>query len=106
MNFTAAGPGKATKFCEIPELLVMLAPLIVNVNVGLAVILNALAPALNTRSLTSVLADVETLVLLEVAKVAVSAGPFGGLLGVQLVALFQSPVAGVAFQVALPAPLD
>ena len=43
-------------------------PLMVNVNVGLAVIVNALAPALNTMPLTSVLADRETAVVLEVAK--------------------------------------
>jgi len=40
---------------------------------------------------------------LERANVAVSAGPLGTVLGVQLAAVFQSSVAGLAFQVALPA---
>ncbi len=44
-------------------------------------------------------------VILEVAKKAVSDGPLGGPPAVQLVAVFQSPVAGLANQVALPAKL-
>ena len=66
-----------TKFCVTPELFVMPAPLTVNVNVGTAVIVNALAPALNTMPFTSVLAERETLVVLDVANVAVSEGPLG-----------------------------
>jgi len=83
----------------------MPAPLRVNVNVGLAVIVNALASALNTMPLTSVLAERDTPVVLEEANVAVSAEPLGGPPAVQLVAVFQSPVAGLAFHVALPAKL-
>jgi hypothetical protein len=41
--------------------------------------------------------------MLEVAKVAVSAKPLGTVAGVQLFALFQLLLAGVDFQVALPA---
>ena len=67
-------------------------------------IVNALAPALNTMPLTSVgLAEMETLVILEDANVAVSDGPLGGPPAVQFVAVFQSPVAGLANHVALPA---
>ena len=75
----------------------------VNVNMGLAVIVNALPAALNTVPLTSVLADSEMAVLLEVAKKAVSDGPLGGPPAVQFVAVFQSPVAGLVNHVALPA---
>jgi len=99
-------PVKAVrKFCMIPELFVMPTPLIVKKPVGVAVIVNALPPALNTIPLTCVLAERETPVLLEVAKVAVSADPLGGPPAVQLPAVFQSPVAGLAFHVALPAKL-
>src|SRR2546430_12549302 len=87
----------------MPELLVMPVPLMVNVKVGLAVIVNALAPELNTMTFTSVLADRETAVVLEVAKKAMSDGPLGGPPAVQFVAGVQSPVAGLANHVALPA---
>jgi hypothetical protein len=83
-------------------------PLMVKKNVGLeagTVIVNALAPALNTMPFTSVKAEMETPVLLEEANVAVSVGPLGTVAGVQLPAVFQSPVVGLAFQVALPAKL-
>ena len=53
--------------------------------------------------LISVAAESETLVTVLVAKVAVSLDPLGIVPGVQLPALFQLPVAGVLFQVALPA---
>jgi hypothetical protein len=76
-------------------------PLTVNRNMGLAVIVNALAPALNTIPLTCVLAEMETPVIFERANVAVSAEPLGTVGGVQFVAVFQSPVAGPLFQVAL-----
>src|SRR5713101_3318459 len=95
----------ATKFCMIPELFVMPTPLMVNVNMGLAVIVNALPPELNTVPLTSVLADRDTVVISEVAKKAVSDGPLGGPPAVQLPAVFQSPVVGLANHVALPAKL-
>ena len=77
-------------------------PLMVNVNAGLAVIVNALAPELNTMPLTSVFDEMETPVILEDANVAVSAGPLGGPPAVQFAGVFQSPVAGLASQVALP----
>jgi len=76
----------AIKFCVIPELFVMPTPLMVNVKVGLAVIVNALPPALNTMPLTSVLAERETPVIVEDAKKAVSDGPLGMVAGVQLAA--------------------
>ena len=40
--------------------------------------------------------------ILEVAKLAVSVGPLGTVIGVQFAAVFQSPVVGLRFQVALP----
>ena len=45
-----------------PELFVMPVPLMVSVNVGLAVMVKALAAALNTMPFTSVLAEIETAV--------------------------------------------
>jgi len=44
-----------------------------------------------------------TLVILEAPNVAVSAAPLGTVVGVQLVAVFQSLLAGFKFQVALAA---
>jgi hypothetical protein len=64
---------------------------------------NALAPGLNTISLTSVAAESERLVRLELLKVPISAGPLGIVAGVQLATVFQSPLVGLRFQVALPA---
>jgi hypothetical protein len=52
---------------------------------------------------TSVLAERETPVVFEAANVAVSDGSLGMVGGVQFAAWFQSPVAGLVFQVALPA---
>jgi hypothetical protein len=92
-----------TKFCVIPELFVMPTPLMVSVNEGLAVMVKALAPELNAMPLTSVSAEMETPLVLEDANVAVSNGPLGMVGGVQLVAWFQYPVAGLVFQVALSA---
>ena len=77
-------------------------PLMVNANVALAIIVNGLAPALNTMPLTSVFNERETPVILEDANVAVAADPLGGPPAVQFAAVFQSPVAGLASQVALP----
>ena len=62
-----------------------------------------LAVMVNTVPLTSVLADREMAVVLEVAKKAMSDGPLGGPPAVQFVAVFQSPVAGLVNHVALPA---
>jgi hypothetical protein len=87
----------------IPELFVIPTPLTVNVNVGLAVIVNGLAPALKTMPLTSVPAEMETPVMLEDANVAVSADALGGPPADQLPAVCQFPVAGLAFHLALPA---
>ena len=42
-------------------------------------------------------------VVFEAPKVATSVGELGTVAGVQLVAVFQSPVVGLALQVALPA---
>jgi hypothetical protein len=39
----------------------------------------------------------------DISKVAMSSGPLGTVAGVQLAAVFQSPLAGLRFQVALPA---
>jgi len=81
---------------------VMPTPLIVNVTVGVVVMVNPLAPALNTVRLTSVLAEVETPVVLETPNIAVSAAPLGTVAGVQLIAVFQSPLTGLARHFALP----
>ena len=86
-----------------PELFVIPTPLMVNVNEGFAVIVNALAPELNAMPFTSVSAEIETPLVLEDANVAVSNGPLGMVGGVQFAAWFQPPVAGLVFQVALPA---
>ena len=88
--------------------MVMPTPPMVTTGGGYAVvhvIPNALAPALNLMPLTSVLAERETPVILENANVAVSADPLGGPPADQLPAVFQSPVAGLAFHLALPAKL-
>src|SRR4051794_31497318 len=47
--------------------------------------------------------DTETVVIEEVENVAVSANPLGMVVGVQFVAVFQMPVAGLDSQVASPA---
>lgn len=96
----------APKFCMIPELLVIPTPLIVSVNVGLAVMINLLAPGLKTMLLASVLAERKTPVVFEMSNVAVSAGPLGTVFGVQLAAVFQSPLVGSSCQVALPATAE
>jgi hypothetical protein len=93
----------------VPELFVTPVPLIVrnlvNEEPDATVIVNALAPALNTIRLTSIEDDKTppTSVILETPNVAVSAGPLGTVLGVQFVASNQSPLAGLRFQVALAA---
>src|SRR5439155_24038318 len=84
-----------TKFSMLSELFVMATPLIVSSNAGLMFIVKALAPALNTVPLTSVLGERETAVGLLVANVAVSGGALGTVIGVELAAVFESPVAGL-----------
>ena len=66
-------------------------------------IVKAPAPGLNWMPLTSVGSEMEMPVVLETPNWAVSAGPFGTVAGVQLGAVFQSPLAGLRFQVALSA---
>jgi hypothetical protein len=70
---------------------------------GEQVMAKALAPGLKTMLLTSVGAESETAVILEAEKVATSDAPLGTVLGLQLVAVFQSLLAGFPFHVALPA---
>src|SRR6266480_5033575 len=82
-----------TKFFMLPELFVMPTPLIVSSNPGLMFIVKALAPALNTMPLTSVLAERETAVRLLVANVAVSDGPLGTVIGFFLAAVAPSQIA-------------
>ncbi len=89
---------------------VMPAPLIDNVE-SFSLIVNALAPVAKTMPSKYVVVScvgwrsTVTLVVLEVPNVAVSANPLGTVDGVQLLAVFQSPVAGLVFHVALPAKL-
>ena len=66
-------------------------------------IVNALAPVLNTIPFTSVTAEIETATVFDKPKVAVSAGPLGTVAGVQLAAVFQSAVPGIGSHIALPA---
>jgi hypothetical protein len=70
---------------------------------GLGVIVKALAPGSNTMLFTIVLVETVMSVILEMSKVAVSAGPLGTTSGVQLTAVFQSPLIGLSFHVALSA---
>src|SRR6476661_2149777 len=63
----------------------------------------ALAPELKMIWATSVSAESETAVVLDVPNVATSAEPFGTVFGVQLPALFHLSVVGFKFHVALPA---
>ncbi len=53
--------------------------------------------------LTSVSAEIETLVIFEKANVAISAGPLGTVVGVQFSAVFQSADVGFRFHWALSA---
>src|SRR5258707_996693 len=92
-----------TKSCAFPELFVIPAPLIVNRRSHVTV--KALAPALKIIWFTSVFADGERLVVADEPNVAVSLGPLGTAVGVQLSIVFQSPVIGTALHVALSARL-
>jgi hypothetical protein len=78
-------------------------PLIVSATSGLAVMVNALAPELNTIAFTSVQSEAETDVIMELSKVAVSVGLLGTVTGTQFSPVFQSAVTGLELQVALPA---
>src|SRR6266516_3021497 len=79
-------------------------PVMYNVAPALLMV-NALAPELNTIPFTCVRAEVKTPVTLEVAKVATSAAPFGGPPAVQLAAVFQSPLTWFIRHVALSAKM-
>src|SRR5580765_3925471 len=87
----------------MPELLRMPMPLMVKALAGTAVMVKALAPALKTMLFTSTEDEREGFVLLELPKLAISEALFGTVAGVQLLAVFQSALAGCALQVALPA---
>ena len=63
----------------------------------------ALAFVSKTTESTSVWAEREMAVAFELPNVATSAGSLGTVSGVQFTAVFQSPLVGVSFQVALPA---
>ena len=89
------------KFCGTAELFTIPGPLIVMFSV--VVIVKALAKGVKMRLATSNLSEREVSVIFELSKVAVSVGPFGTVAGVQLAAMFQSPLVGFRFQVALPA---
>ena len=67
------------------------------------VIVNALAPATKLIPRTCTLSEGETLVVFETAKVAISFNPLGTVAGVQLAAVFHSPLVGFRFHVALQA---
>jgi hypothetical protein len=97
----AAPEGAATKFCVVPELLVMPVPLSVSEKLGLAVIVKLLAPGEKVIPSTIVFAEMETAVVFERAKIAVSADPLGIVIGDQLPAVFQSPEPGLRSHVAL-----
>lgn len=66
-------------------------------------IVKALAAAPNAIWLITMLPERETLVVFERLKVATSEGPFGMVAGVQFAGVFQLPLLGLRFQVALPA---
>jgi hypothetical protein len=91
-----------------PELFVMPTPLTVRVVAGLGTMKNEVGcgTELKTISLTSVSADIETWLIEEEPNVAISAGPFGTVMGDQLGALFQLPLGGVVDHVALPAKAE
>jgi len=62
-----------------------------------------MAAAVNVMPLTSVFSEMETFVVFERAKVAVSVDALGTCAGVQFVLVFQSPERALRFHVALPA---
>ena len=81
----------------------MPAPLSVRVSLGWAVIVNPLPPELKLTLSTSTGAETEIPRTLEMENVAMSVVALGTVAGVQLPAVFQSPLLGLRFQVALPA---
>ena len=89
----------------MPELLTMPVPLMVRGAPTPLVMVNIAPPGLKTIELTSVGSLGVIALRCEVAKVAMSAGPFGTVLGIQLAAVFQSPLVGLRFQVALSAKM-
>jgi hypothetical protein len=91
-----------------PELFVMPTPLSVSVTAGLAAMKKEVGcgSELNTISLTSVSAEIETWAIEDEPNVAMSAGPLGTVIGDQLAAVFQSPLTGVVSQVLLPAKAE
>src|SRR2546423_15115464 len=99
----SAGEGETTNSWRIPELLVTPEPLTVKCAREVWVIVKGLALGLKTMPFTSVVPEFEMLVVFEMSKVAVSDGPFGTVAGVQLAAVFQLPLVGLRFQVALSA---
>ncbi len=106
MNTIAPAPlllSLVAKFCPMPESLLTPVPLIVRVTRGSAEMVKALAPAVKSIALTSTADLMVRSVRLETPKVATSDGPFGTVAGVQLPAVFQVPVPGFRFHVALPA---
>src|SRR2546428_657926 len=66
-------PLRLVIICVAPELFVMPVPLMVSVKLGLTEMVYAEAAGLNVMPLTSVFAEIETLVVFERSNVAVSA---------------------------------
>src|SRR6266568_6891639 len=85
------------------EALVIPDPLRMSGTPGSALMLNEFAPELKLSPLISVRADTATCVTLDMAKLAMSDGPFGTVCGIQFAAVFQSLFVGFLSQVALPA---
>src|SRR5436305_1188696 len=90
--------------CTIPELLTTPSPEKVNEGPDTSAMENeyALAPGSKIMRSTSSTGPAVTWVRFEIPKVAMSSGPLGTVVGVQLVAVLQSPLVGFRFQVALP----
>src|SRR5437016_7489910 len=72
----------------------------------LLVIVKALAPGSKMISARSIAPACEMAVMFETSNVAVSDGSLGTVFGVQFAAVFQSPLVGLRFQVALPAKIS
>src|SRR4029077_20748886 len=84
----------------------MPAPLMVSVKLGLTVMVYAEAAGVNVTPLTSVFSEIERAVVLDKSKKAVSDGPFGTVVGIQLAPVFQSPEPGLRAHIALPPLAD
>jgi hypothetical protein len=95
--------GAATKFCVVPELLMIPVALKVSFKPEVAVIVKLFAPGAKVIPSTVVFAETETSVVFERPNVAVPDDPLGTVAGVQFVAVFQSPEPGLRSHVALPA---